>query len=62
MILQERIELLCRLGQYINSNNQEWLDTKERAFNQNQWFVPEFIESATQNIAQHFLQEQLLKD
>ena len=44
MILQERIELLCRLGQYINSNNQEWLDTKKRAFNQNQWFVPEFIE------------------
>ncbi len=62
MILQERIELLCRLGQYINSNSEEWLDTKERAYNQNQWFVPEFIESATQNIAQHFLIEQALKD
>ena len=62
MILQERIELLCRLGQYINSNDSEWLAIKERAYNQNQWFVPEFIESATQNIADHFLQEQQLKD
>ncbi len=62
MILQERIELLCRLGQYINSNDQEWLAVKERAYNQNQWFVPEFIESATSNIAQHFLQKTLLEN
>lgn len=62
MILQERIELLCRLGQYINSNEPEWLNIKERAYNQNQWFVPEFIESSTQNIASHFLQKQLLQN
>lgn len=61
MILQERIELLCRLGQYINSNEPEWLNIKEKAYNQNQWFVPEFIETATQNIAQHFLQKQALE-
>lgn len=62
MILQERIELLCRLGQYINSNEAEWLAVKEKAYNQNQWFVPEFIESATTNIVQHFLQKPLLAD
>ncbi|MFN3301260.1 MAG: acyl-CoA reductase, partial [Sediminibacterium sp.] len=62
MILQERIELLCRLGQYINNNDSEWMATKERAYNQNQWFVPEFIESATQNIAQQFLQKALLEN
>ena len=60
MILQERIELLCRLGQYISSNEPEWLAVKERAYNQNQWFVPEFIDSATHNIAEHFLQPTLL--
>jgi len=62
MILQERIELLSRLGQYISSNEAEWLAVKERAYSQNQWFVPEFIESATTNIAQHFLQTPLLQD
>lgn len=61
MILQERIELLCRLGQYISSNEPEWLAVKERAYNQNQWFVPEFIDSATHNIAKHFLQPTLLR-
>lgn len=61
MILQERIELLCHLGEYINSDEPEWLNTKERAYNQNQWFVPEFIETSTQNISQHFLQKQSLE-
>lgn len=62
MILQERIELLCRLGQYISSDDAEWQAVKERAYNQNQWFVPEFIESATSNIAQHFLLKALLEN
>ena len=62
MILQERIELLCRLGQYISSDDAEWQAVKERAYNQNQWFVPEFIASATTNIAQHFLQKALLEN
>ncbi len=60
MILQERIGLLSRLGQYILSNTPEWQDVKERAYRENQWFVPEFIEKASQQIAVQFLDEKKL--
>lgn len=57
MILQERIELLSRLGQYILSNTPDWQEVKERAYRENQWFVPEFINKASEQIAQSFLDE-----
>lgn len=60
MILQERIGLLSRLGQYILSNTPEWQEAKERAYRENQWFVPEFIEKASQQIAGQFLDEKKL--
>ena len=60
MILQERIGLLSRLGQYILSNTPDWQEVKERAYRENQWFVPEFIEKASQHIAQTFLDEKQL--
>ena len=60
MILQERIGLLSRLGQYILSNTPEWQEVKERAYRENQWFVPEFIEKASQQIAGQFLDEKKL--
>ena len=58
MILQERIGLLSRLGEYIQANSPEWEVAKERAYRENQWFVPEFIEKASQQIAEQFLDEQ----
>lgn len=58
MILQERIGLLSRLGEYIQANSPEWEAAKERAYRENQWFVPEFIEKASQQIAEQFLDEQ----
>lgn len=60
MILQERIGLLSRLGQYILSNTPEWQEVKEKAYQENQWFVPAFIEKACQQIAQAFLDENKL--
>lgn len=60
MILQERIGLLSRLGQYILSNTPEWQEVKEIAYRENQWFVPEFIEKASQQIAGQFLDEKKL--
>jgi hypothetical protein len=62
MILQERIQLMSRLGQYILGNDPEWLDIQERAFQENQWFIPEFISQSVQNIAIHFLNPGLLQD
>jgi len=56
MNLQQRIVLLNRLGEYILENNETWQNAKEKAYLQNPWFIPEFIETATNNIARHFLQ------
>jgi hypothetical protein len=62
MILQERIELLGRLGQYMLSSDADWLAVKERAYRENQWFVPEFIEQSAKNIALNFLNVSFLQD
>ncbi len=61
MNLQYRIDLLVRLGQYILSEDEQWLLTKERASRENGWFIPEFVELATQNIALSFLQKDILE-
>ncbi len=62
MNLQYRISLLGRLGQYLLSENEEWLDIKERAERENGWFTAEFIQKATHSIANQFLQTSLLED
>ena len=61
MNLQHRIDLLVRLGKYILSDEEQWLDIKERASRENGWFVPEFIKMASNSIAQSFLQKDVLE-
>lgn len=61
MNLQHRIDLLVRLGQYILSDNGQWVDIKEKASRENGWFVPGFIETASNNIARYFLQKDILE-
>jgi hypothetical protein len=61
MILQERIQLMSRLGQYMLSDDPDWLATRERAFRENQWFIPEFIDRSVQSIARYFLDPALLE-
>jgi len=60
MNLQYRIELLSRLGEYMLSEEEEWLQAKERAFQENNWFIPEFIDLAVRRIAHNFLRKDLL--
>lgn len=60
MTLQQRIELLVRLGEYMQKNCREWQDAKEQANQKNPWFIPEFIEMATTNITNAFLQKDKL--
>ena len=62
MNLQERIELFARLGQYITDNSEEWQHAKEKAFRENNWFIPEFIDLSVKNIASNFLKPQVLND
>lgn len=55
MNLQHRIDLLTRLGEYILSGDEEWKSAKDRAGRENGWFIPEFTDLATENIAHYFL-------
>jgi Acyl-CoA reductase (LuxC) len=61
MNLQQRITILTRLGNYMLSNDQEWQQAKEKASRENGWFIPEFVELATRNIADNFLQKDILE-
>ena len=61
MNLQKRIDLLKGLGEYISSNSDAWQAAKEKAFQQNTWFIPEFINLATHAIANSYLQETALQ-
>lgn len=60
MNLQQRLVLLNRLGEYILQNNESWQAAKEKATLQNAWFTPEFIDLASNNLAQAFLQKDQL--
>jgi hypothetical protein len=61
MNLPYRIELLTRLGEYILSNEEAWQEAKEKAGQENGWFIPGFVDLATQNIARSFLQKDKLE-
>jgi Acyl-CoA reductase (LuxC) len=60
MNLQHRIDLLIRLGEYILSDDENWAAAKERARRENGWFIPEFVDMASNNIARSFLQKEVL--
>jgi hypothetical protein len=61
MNLQYRIDLMSRLGQYILINPDTWQAAKEKAYNANGWFIPEFVDLATENIATNFLKKDILE-
>ncbi|MFX8453536.1 hypothetical protein ABTL48_21305, partial [Acinetobacter baumannii] len=43
------------------SKDPTWEAVKDRAYRENQWFIPEFIELAVSNIATHFLKPSALE-
>lgn len=55
MHLQQRLDLLQRLKEYISSDDDIWLQTIERAHRENGWFTPEFIHLAIDHIASEYL-------
>jgi hypothetical protein len=62
MILQERIAIMVRLGEYMGGQDPGWQAVKERASRENAWFIPEFVEQAVGSIVSGFLQPSLLQD
>jgi hypothetical protein len=65
MYLQERIEILDKLGKYltnqqsVNENN-SWSEAVQNAYLKNPWFTPFNINQAAASIATHFLNPDLL--
>ncbi len=45
MKLQYRINLLTKLGNYLHTAPESWKDCVERAYRQNAWFTPGFVET-----------------
>jgi len=60
MILQDRINDLAQLGDYMLSNEPDWVAAKQKATLQNGWFIPEFVALAVENIAKNFLKKDQL--
>jgi hypothetical protein len=62
MNLQDRVDLLTRLGEYILSDDLKWKTVKEKAYHENGWFIPQFIDVAVMNISHNFLQKKTLEN
>ena len=60
MDLEQRVDLMARMGAYMLSADMDWKAAKEKAFYQNGWFTPSFIELAVWNIANSYLKKDLL--
>lgn len=61
MDLQERIQLMIQLGEYLKINTEDWQEAQSNAFYHNPWFIPEFTAHATKNIVEQFLNKEALK-
>lgn len=61
MNLQNRVQLLLQLKEYLLHNTVEWQEVKQEAERQNGWFIREFTEVAVSNILTEFLDENRLK-
>ncbi|MCX8019325.1 MAG: acyl-CoA reductase [Chitinophagaceae bacterium] len=62
MILEERISLLEKLGRYIQQNPPAWKQAKQKASEENPWFIPEFIDIAVHHLTTRFLQKEMLRE
>ncbi len=61
MDLENRISLLVELGEFMLSDDASWKAAKNRTFQYNSWFIPDFIELSVRQIVQQFLQRDLLE-
>ena len=60
MNIQDRIDLLAKLGHYLLMDNEELQAVRRQAQLQNPWFTQDFVSLAIKNIANNFLQKDLL--
>jgi len=55
MNLQNRIDLLAKLAEYIQQNDKEWTAIIKEAEAKNPWFIENFTDKALSNICNNFL-------
>ena len=55
MNVEQRVVLLEKLGRYLVSDDAGWALVKEKAANENPWFIPEFINYQLNHISREFL-------
>ncbi len=61
MDLENRINILVELGEYMQSGDAKWQSAKTKTFHHNPWFIPEFIDLAANNIVTYYLKRNLLE-
>lgn len=62
MNLQQRLNLLAQLGNYLSANEPGWQAAKQQAERANGWFTQEFIDMATSAIVTRFLDADALNN
>lgn len=62
MNLHNRIEILVSLGNYLTQETETYQDTQFRAWAENKWFTPDYINLSGKAIATNMLQKQTLVD
>lgn len=60
MNLQERLEILQQLQQYILSTDEGWQNIQEKSLQHNNWFTHQYTQLAAKTIATEFLDQQKL--
>ncbi len=61
MNINDRVDLMVKLGEYFVMNDETLQSVKQKASMQNPWFSIDFVNLAIKNIAQNFLQKDLLE-
>src|SRR5687768_4821556 len=62
MKAEQRVDLLEKLGKDMLSNNESWVSIKEKAINENSWFISQFVDYQLHHIATEFLNRKKLED
>jgi hypothetical protein len=60
MQLEERKQLLVQLGSYMMEEHLTWQEAKQKAYLENNWFIPEFVNLSIKNVVQNYLQKDVL--
>ena len=61
MDLHHRIDIMVRLGEYMQNDNEIFKSIKQKAQFENPWFTQEFIDLAVDNITNNFLRKDKLE-